>query len=148
MSRQASQDRITIPHVIRKVKKIVILKCIACNWTNFSFQVRADVLLESNDGFFFDRHLSRAHINKYKGQQRHIFFLAGCLLDLTNLLLYNNVFQIPYKKRKDQLEHVWPRISLPSAGMIWSTKMRLAEVLSVLFSWRGTLRMALATLFW
>ena len=98
MSRQASQDRMTIPHLIRMVKKIVILKCLACNWMNFSFvlrkllEVRCDVLLEINDGVFFDRHLSRAQINKFKGQQGHIFFLLGCLLDLTNLLLYNNVF--------------------------------------------------------
>ena len=99
MSRQASQDRMTIPHLIRKVKKKkkkVILKCLTCNWTNFSFvlwkllEVRCDVLLEINDGFFVDRPLSRAHINIYTGQQGHIFFLAGCLLDLTNLLLYNN----------------------------------------------------------
>ena len=40
-------------------------------------------------------------------------------------------FKFPTIKRKDQLEHVWLRISLPSAGMIWSTRMRLAEVLSV-----------------
>ena len=31
--------------------------------------VRCYVLLEINDGFFFDRPLSRAHVNKYKGQQ-------------------------------------------------------------------------------
>ena len=60
----------TIPHLIRKVKKVVILKCLACNWTNFSFvlrkllEVRCDVLLEINDGFFFDRHLSRAQVNR------------------------------------------------------------------------------------
>ena len=111
MSREASQDRMTIRHLIRKVKKIVILKCLASNWTTFSFVLRkllegrCEVLLESNDGFFFDRHLSRAHINKSKGQQGHIFFLARCLLDLTNLLLYNNVFQIPhnYEKRPTSL---------------------------------------------
>ena len=37
-------------------------------------------------------------------------------------------------------------ITLPSARMIWPTKMKLAEVLSVLFLWRSTLRIALPTL--
>ena len=96
MSRQASQDRMTIPHLIRKVKT-VILKCLTCNCTNFPFvlwkllEVRCDVLLEINGGFFFDRPLSQAHINKYKGQQGHIFFLAGHFsARFTNLLLYIN----------------------------------------------------------
>ena len=107
MSRQVSQDRMTIPHLIRKVKKkIVILKCLACNWTNFSFvirkllEVRCDVLLEINDGFFFYRHLSRAHIKKFKGQQGHTFFLAGCFLDLTNLRYKIMSFKFPYNKEK------------------------------------------------
>ena len=35
------------------------------------------VLLEINDGFFFDRALSRAVVNKFKGQQGYTSFLAG-----------------------------------------------------------------------
>ena len=84
----------TIPHLIRKVKKkkILVLKCLTCNWTNFSFllwkllEVRCDVLLEINNGFFFDGPLSRAHTNKYKGQQGRIFFLAGCLAHVRFIL--------------------------------------------------------------
>ena len=83
MSRQESQDCMTIPHFIRKEKEIVVLKCLACNWTNCSFVLRellavgCYVLLEINDGFFFDRALSRALVNKFKGQQGHMSFLAG-----------------------------------------------------------------------
>ena len=37
--------------------------------------VRCYVLLEINDGFFFDQALSRAHVNKDKGQQGNMSFL-------------------------------------------------------------------------
>ena len=64
-------------------------------------EVRRDFQLEIN-WFSFDYPLSRAH-NKYKGQQGHMFFLTGSLVDSTNLLMLNNVFQIPYNfKGKDQ----------------------------------------------
>ena len=46
---------------------------------------------------FFDRPLSGAHIKKYKGQQGHIFFSAGRLLDFTK--------EVELKTRIAQLDH-------------------------------------------